>query len=160
MISFESPHRVCFTSLKYCSNHLILSSWQIPQTAVVPPQVYRRLSGTSRFHSAVVSASTFPSKIPNNDQAPQSWRKGSESSSPSEWVNHSLRARRLSEYPNIFFRFFYRPWYKPEPTSAFDIFREKLLVKLGIYAEMPGPQYVGRDNDVHDLAHPFVPPLV
>ena len=57
---------------KYCSNHLILSSWQIPQTAMVPPQVYRRLSGTSRFHSAVVSASTFPSKIPNNDQAPQS----------------------------------------------------------------------------------------
>jgi len=41
--------------------------------------------------------------------------------------------------------------------SAFDIFREKLLVKLGMYAEMPCPQYVGHDNDMNDLAHHFFP---
>jgi hypothetical protein len=51
-----------------------------------------------------------------------------------------MRARYLSEYSNTFFRYAYRPWYKPEPKSAFDIFREKLLVKLGMCAEMPAPQ--------------------
>jgi len=30
-------------------------------------------------------------------------------------------------------------WYRAEPTSFFGFCREKLLLKLGIYFEMPGP---------------------
>ncbi|KAH9475208.1 Mycophenolic acid biosynthesis cluster protein B [Psilocybe cubensis] len=30
-----------------------------------------------------------------------------------------------------------RPWYRPEPTTSFGYFTEKLLVKLGWYSEMP-----------------------
>ncbi|KIM44280.1 hypothetical protein M413DRAFT_378573 [Hebeloma cylindrosporum] len=36
-------------------------------------------------------------------------------------------------------KYTYRPWYRPEPMSAFGVLREKLLLKLGVYSEMPGP---------------------
>ncbi|KIM48566.1 hypothetical protein M413DRAFT_20940 [Hebeloma cylindrosporum] len=49
-------------------------------------------------------------------------------------VDEKVRYPRL--HPN---KYVYQPWYKPEPTSACGIFRERLLVKLGMYAEMPGP---------------------
>jgi hypothetical protein len=39
-------------------------------------------------------------------------------------------------HPN---KYTYRPWYRAEPTSFFGFYREKLLLKLGIYSEMPGP---------------------
>ncbi|KDR72939.1 hypothetical protein GALMADRAFT_73434 [Galerina marginata CBS 339.88] len=39
-------------------------------------------------------------------------------------------------YPN---KWAARPWYRPEPTSTFGYYKEKLLVKVGWYTEMPGP---------------------
>ncbi|KAJ2935068.1 hypothetical protein H1R20_g2078, partial [Candolleomyces eurysporus] len=46
--------------------------------------------------------------------------------------NGEVRMRPTSEYRST-------PWYKPEPTGIFYVL-SKLAVKLGFYAEMPGPR--------------------
>ena len=102
------------------------------------PQARIKSSGTSRLHPALVASSTFLWKKFCNDPAPQTRGKSWDPSPPSESVSRPWAPSPSDS--NIFFRYMYRPWYKPEPTTAFGTLREKLLVKLGMHVEMPGPQ--------------------
>ncbi|KAJ2915437.1 hypothetical protein MD484_g4981, partial [Candolleomyces efflorescens] len=63
--------------------------------------------------------------------------------------NGDVRMRPTSEYRST-------PWYKPEPTGISHALN-KFAVMLGLYAVMPGPQYVQPSNVIASFDHLTLP---